>query len=87
MFLKLTRAALVFGTLLAPAAAFAQDSAPRVEYRYFGQGAYTLVIPQRAPEPPYALTGRSSSREDYWSQQAGKVIDVGQGRYVVPATR
>jgi hypothetical protein len=58
----------------------------RVEYRYFGQGAYVLVIPARSIEAPYALTGRRQA-DGYWDRQNVRVIETGQGRIVVPATR
>jgi hypothetical protein len=62
------------------------SSDARVEYRYFGQGAYVLVIPARTIEAPYALTGRRHA-DGYWDRQNVRVIETGQGRIVVPATR
>jgi hypothetical protein len=64
-----------------------EDARPaRLEYRYFGQGAYVIVTPSRAVEAPYALTGRPRG-EHPWAAQAGRVIETGQGRYIVPASR
>jgi hypothetical protein len=71
----------------APAIA-ADDNAPRVEYRYLGQGAYVLVLPAQATQqPPYALTGRTLSLTPDSPLRAGTVINTGQGRYIVPANR
>jgi hypothetical protein len=72
----------------APAAMATDNTAPRVEYRYFGQGAYVLVLPAQATQqPPYALTGRTPSMTSDTPLRPGTVINTGQGRYIVPATR
>lgn len=91
MFAKLTRAALAGCLTLIAVDVSAEtvdasnQSAPRIEYRYLGQGAYSIVLVPRT-ESTYALTGRTPDRE-YWNRQAGQFISTGQGRYFIPATR
>jgi len=91
MLARITRAASVVlftAAAAAPVAMATDDSAPRVEYRYFGQGAYVLVLPPRAlQQPPYALTGPAPHMTDDTTLRPGTIINVGQGRYIVPATR
>jgi hypothetical protein len=93
MFRKPTRTALiaVAAALFAGAASAettgtsAAGREARVEYRYLGQGAYAFVTTSRTFESPYALTGRTSQPERFG--QAGQFLNVGQGRYYIPATR
>jgi hypothetical protein len=59
-------------------AASAQEPAARVEYRYFGQGAYTLVIPARAYETQARREVRTGDR---WAGANMRVLETGQGRY------
>jgi hypothetical protein len=46
-----------------------------------------VLPPQALQQPPYALTGRAPSLTSETSLRPGTVINVGQGRYIVPATR
>ena len=95
MFSKPTRTALIAvaaAALVVAGAASAETTGTsaagreaRVEYRYLGQGAYAFVTTSRTFESPYALTGRTSQTERF--AQAGQFLNVGQGRYYIPATR
>jgi hypothetical protein len=62
----------------------AQEPTARVEYRYFGQGAYVLVIPARAYETP---APRRMQTGDNWAGPNLRVLETGQGRYTFVPTR
>jgi hypothetical protein len=66
---------------LAGAASAQEPGVARVEYRYFGQGAYTLVIPARA----YDASARREARgADRVAMANVRVLETGQGRYMIP---
>jgi hypothetical protein len=76
---------MVGGLALVVPMARAED---RTEVRYLnlGQGSYVIVTPR--VERPYALTGQHDTRDDrYWDRQAGRFVDVGQGRIFIPGGR